>query len=423
MGTYFIGIDYGTVHTKVCVREDVAPFPSAVIVSPKSSGPERFLIPSMGPNWTDRDAPKILLCSKGDNDPRQDARAMNQAVDVLSRAIKSAVAQIDAQAPSRGHTFIVQVGFPSAEGIDTELAKHRYLLAVDQAIDERVKDARVRAEREPLDERAATLALLDKARYQFEDEPLLVIDAGGWTTHASFLRWVKDPPAFSIHGYETVLHGVQEVVRTIRYSLNCPEHDAERALDAVLHAVYMTTNTAEINLVEAQQKTSAVSAALARTRNITSKEAEQLMRFTLPDFHNYVEHARVDAVFLNAWAGGWTATPGTKHYERYRLVLLGGACRIGRAHGRKTIDPLAAKFKRLQELRRIPFTDIVYPELNRQFWAFEPQPDESAVPYLFVAGGYTWPLHDWPASIQRTVLEPLRPRERRPWEDPESEPG
>lgn len=421
MTTYFVGVDFGTIHTKACVRADPDVQTTPVVVNDGAVGAARYLWPSSGANWTDQVSPKVLLCGAHDIHPTRENQALQVAAQAVSHCVSRALDHIGG---SDGEV-IVQLGLPTQAGITDERAEMRYELIAEQAI-ALVGDRRLRRGTRLLDERLAALALLNRARFEFGNGALMVIDGGGWTTHASFLRWVQEPESrVSLHGSDTVMHGVQDVVRDIARSLRCDEADAERLLDGVAVAAYASCRDKEaLDLAASVQTLGDIGAMYARAAGVSTDDAERTVGFVLDELRGYVEHRRLQEVWDFAWRGGWEASPGSKHYSRYVLLLLGGASRIGRRPGIRLIDPIARRLNQFQQDRTIPFTGIVYPEMNRQFWTvFNPLPDAEAVPYLFVAGGYTLPLPDWPEQLQREAIALERPREKAHYEMPESEPG
>lgn len=231
----------------------------------------------------------------------------------------------------------------------------------------------------------------------------------------------------SIHGSETVMHGVQDVVRQIARSLRLADWEAERALHDTVVAAYRSLRDSigmDLRAAMVNDAMVEISSNCARAWNMDIKDATRRIKYVLDEFVSYVEHRRLEEVWETAWRGGWSASRGEKHYSRYRLFLLGGASRIGRTSGVGCNDPIARRLGELQRRRTVPFTNVVYPEINPEIWTlFSPQPEPEAVPYLFVAGGYTWPLSDWPEQIRREAIGMQALTERPHYDYPESEPG
>lgn len=402
MGSFFIGIDFGTVHTKVCVREDVADRPAAVCVNPHGTGTAAYLLRSAPAGWSDRLAPKVVLCGQTEIDCGLEHRAITAATRAVAIGVRAAIAQVERDQPGP-HSFILQLGLPTEHGVMVEGARYRYFLAADAALTE-VGDSRVKFCNELLDERLATLALLDKAKLQLGNEPVLVVDAGGWTTHVSLLRWVANPARVSIHGDSTATHGVQPVVRKIGEALRVDDDAAADVLDHVVGALYGNALHDEVTLANALQLAPGANAAYARLHGRSSTEADREFGAVIDALGAFVAHPRLHAAWHQAWAGGWEASPGGAHYRPYRLLLAGGAARIGRTVRTLKTGPLAAQLRRWQAETSIPFTGTVYPELDPRFWTFDPAPPPEVIPYLFAAGGYTHPWVDWPTQMKRTVL-------------------
>ena len=422
MATYFIGVDFGTIHTKACVRENSEEEAAPVIVNENASGAERYLWPSADAEWSE-DSPKVILCREHDIAPERENRALNAAAAAVTHCIRRALLQIfDSKCE-----IIVQLGLPTREGITDELAQMRYELILNYAFD-RINDSRLRQGKPLLDERLAALALLHRARFEFNNEPLMVIDGGGWTTHASLLRWVSWPEAgVSLHGSETVMHGVQDVVRQIARSLRLNERQGERVLHDVIAYAYRSCKEVEglnLQLASSAAQSAEIAASCRREWGLDDREAIRRVQHVLDELKSYVGHRRLKEAWETAWRGGWEASPGQRYYQRYRLFLLGGASRIGRTQASGPHDPIARRMQEFQKSRTVPFTEIVYPELNPQMWTvFKPRPEPEAIPYLFVAGGYTIPLPDWPEQIRREVIPHAKPPERPHYHNPESEPG
>lgn len=403
MGTFFIGVDFGTVHTKVCVREDVSDRPRAVVLNADAIGGNQFLFSSVPPEWRDPAPPKVILCGRDGLDSALEHRALVAAIRAVAHGVRAAIALVDRTEVGR-HEFILQLGLPTEDGVMVDAARHRYFLLAEAALRE-IGDKRARFSRQLLDERLATLALLDKAKLQLGTEPILVVDGGGWTTHVSFLRWVSNLAGVSIHGDSTAKHGIHGVVRRIATSIAVDEGDAARALHDVMQSVYANARHERVPLPVPQGDVPAVEAGYARLSGRTPAEAQRIVGESLRALGVFVGHHRLRDAWQAAWVGGWSASPGSRHYATYRLLLAGGAARIGRNATTRKDGPMATQLWQWQGNSGTPFTGTIYPELDRRFWSFDPVPPSEAVPYLFVAGGYTHPHIDWPRQLKRTVLQ------------------
>lgn len=406
MGTWFIGIDYGTVHTKVCVRGQEDVWPSPVEHDPDGEGIGRFLIPSARPGWAAKEPPKILLCGRDQLDPQNECAAMHEAVEAVALAVRAAIRHVVA-VDGPGCKFILQLGLPTEDGVMVDAARQRYLLVVEAALG-RIGDARVKPSATLLDERLASLALLDRAKMELSSEALLVIDGGGWTTHLSSLRWslATGEASVTIEGDHTATIGVHAVVRELAGRMRLRDGDAAAVMDGVMRAVYARARDGRIVLDDGAD----IVARYARAGNLDTELARTRVSAVTSALGRFTGAPGLKEGWSAVWKSTYSRARSSAHFKKYRLILAGGAARIGRDVSTMATDPLAQQLTAWQAATTIPFTDIIYPELDQRFWTFEPAPPEEVIPYLFVAGGYTIPYLDWPAALKRREVLKMEPR-------------
>jgi hypothetical protein len=453
MTTYFIGIDFGTAHTKACVRsaEELQPIP--VVVNPTATGVDRFLLPSAPPNWAFAHAPKVILASAAEEgNLDSENRAIEQGARVVAQAIKAAARQTDQLFPAdQAKEFMVSVGIPwdvrdvgdESASIHPEAAS-RYDLMLERALS-LVGDSRVKPtdDAEPENrfpnERLAPLVVLYQARARFTNEGILLVDSGGWTTHMTIVRWstVTGSDRYSQHGQSSTPHGMGEAVqslrKTIRDDLRLTISPVE-VIQTVMRILYRRAGGTQLDprtwpLADRDMKE--LAAALAQ--EIRRKEdCLDLAKETVDDLERYFCHHRIGRAHSAVWQKAWGLSPRSMWWRDYRLFLLGGASRMGRVRGERALDPLARVLSDIQQngetktnasLRdgRVAFSAVVYPETDPRFLdTFDVRSVErigprdgleEALPYLFVSAGYTWPRADWmPAIAVEGAADPTPPQ-------------
>lgn len=432
---YYIGVDFGTANTKVCVREDIAQLPSAVPVDLNANSTARYLLPSTDSSWTDRDPPKVILLQQRTTINR-DHEAMTKAIDVVTRAARSAVEFVRTQTGTSAHEFVLNLGYPSVFEADPGDVVDRYDLianAVADSLQESLRStgASVQLGTFKLDERSAALVHLSKSRYELRTEPMLLVDGGGYTLHMTVVRWRDERDGFgeigfSVHGAKTVLHGVNQVISSVLNALEAVRpgtspSDAAEVVEAVLKIAYSEAKfsqgiTPDVLSAATLRGEQFVGDVIRRASSsgiaCLQRGAPLLVESVLGKFASFVTDPLVAHAWEQVWKSAWLLSPRMMFWRRFPLLMMGGACRAGRSMESGHRDPLSTTLVELQKRRRVAdFTGVIYPELDERFW-LDPQPSpelKSSMPFLFVAAGYTHPEPDWPTWIKAEPVPPPPP--------------
>lgn len=224
MSVFIVGVDLGTANTKAAVREPGPHAPEPVVLDETATGRAKYLLLSQGNDWVGP-PPKVILLEDAKLPANREAGAIVEAIRVTSCALRAAVAHVER---TRGgdHEFILQMGYPAAHEVGYEVVRERYeLIATEScnAVQARTS-ARIRVGEFALDERTAALVHLDRMNFEFANEPIFIVDAGGYTTHMFIIRWRT---AFANYetgmlplGGQTVRHGVVRIVDTVQSLLH-----------------------------------------------------------------------------------------------------------------------------------------------------------------------------------------------------------
>lgn len=424
MSRYYIGVDFGTANTKVCVREEFAQIATAVAVHPTAQDAGRYLLQSAALSWTDRDPPKVILLSQKAAVDRDHA-AMNAAIDVVLRAARTAVEFVTESTGTNAHDFVLNLGYPSVFEADKGDVEDRYSLIATDVVTQLARELRlgatIRVGSDCMDERSAALVHLSKSRYELGTAPMFLVDGGGYTLHMTIVRWRAagdwgGEEGLSVHGASTRLHGTSRVVGGVLNAVDAVRpgatpSDAATVIESVLRLAYehaefsraVPGDTLSTKVLADQAFTGGV-IERARNSNVTSLRGrtELLVKTVLSEFDRFVSAPIIKDAWLEAWESGWKHSAERRFWATYPLMMMGGACRAGRQMNSRHRDPLSAAIRGFPPTSAPGFTSVLYPELDESFGlegARSPSL-QAAMPFLFVSAGYTHPKEDWPVGIR-----------------------
>jgi hypothetical protein len=271
---------------------------------------------------------------------------------------------------------------------------------------------------------------LANSRYELSSQPMFLVDGGGYTLHMTIVRWreahVGQPErGLSVHGGCTALHGMSHVVGSVLNALAAVRRaattaDAIEVVEDVMGHMYAELafgNAApgRVPMVPTLRHTEFAKAVVHRARGagtLVRQNPELLVESVLTEIATFVSHPLVKHAWRTAWGPAWKHSMSKRFWEKYPLVMTGGACRIGRTKANGGVDPLAHSLREMQAaVKTADFTDVVYPELDARFWLEERASEalQDAMPYLFVAAGYTYPGLDWPRYVKVETVPPQAP--------------
>lgn len=423
MGRYYIGVDLGTSNTKVCVREEFAQVATAVAVRDSPEDASGYLLQSAAPTWTDRDPPKVILLSQRAAVQRDHA-AMTAATDVVLRATQAAIEFVTGSTGTNAHDFVLNMGYPSVFEADKGDVEHRYSLIASDVVAQIARQleasATIRVGSYSMDERSAALVHLSKSRYELRTSPMFVVDGGGYTLHMTIVRWRAagdwgGEEGYSVHGASTRLHGTSRVVSSVLNAVESVRRgatpaDAATVIEATLRLAYEHaefSGAVPVSTLSARtfREDALVSGVISRARASSlvclHSGTDLLVNTVLSEFSQFVLAPLVKDAWLAAWKTGWSISPQRRFWETYPLMMMGGACRVGRKMSHRPKDPLSSAIRDFPPQTAPAFTEVLYPELDERFWldgARRPAL-QAAMPFLFVAAGYTHPIEDWPHGI------------------------
>lgn len=436
MSSYFIGVDFGTANTKVCVREDVAKMATPVEVSPTATDASRYLLRSYGDDWRDREPPKVVLLG-----PRVaaelDQRAQKVATSAIVAAARAAISQVERTTGTRAHAFTLNIGYPSTPDAEPGIVATRYKTILRAAVRSLAKEGgprgfQVEDGESSMNERVAALQHLSVSNFQLSNTPLFIVDAGGYTTHTTIARWRAAGPGFSqsglsVHGAATVIHGMSFVVDAVRRAMSAvvgvaKNTDAILVVDTVMRSVYDTVQYSRRAAHFSHPSTWRTPAFVADVKKRASAmtlpgsaaSRNYIVGSALAELERFFDNAMLGQAWQQSWTRAWQLSRFTRFWTTYPLLMTGGACRVGRHSTVASWDPLAVVLQEHQSKVRVTqYSHVVYPELDSRFWPVQQPPNalKAAMPYLFVACGYTHPLPDWPEDVAPAPVNPPPVRE------------
>ncbi len=432
MSTFIVGIDFGTAWTKAAVRELAGPSakPEPVVLNENATGAAKYLLSSQSRDWDSKDPPKVKLLEDSSLAMNVETAALQEAVQATVAALRAAVRHVET---TRGgsHDFLLQMGYPAAHDVPLEVVQARYELIAEEACRLVSTAHSVAHSKADLDERTAALVYLARANFELHSEPIFIFDGGGFTTHASIVRWRSTlagyEPGTLLLGAQTVKHGVIGIVSQISAMLDtissAPKTSsyAVSVMDEVMAGFLRAAEASPLTIDHPREEL--VPHVLAQTvwkrLQINDLDRPKCVRSVLAAFGEYSRSPLLEEAWEKAWNPSWEHDGrDAKYWNRYRLLMMGGACRIGRSSSSTGRDAIAARLERYQARGRQPtFTEVIYPEVDSRFWP-EPNPAQElrdAMPYLFVACGNSIPFTDWPETLTRS---PLSPPEKKEYEPP-----
>ena len=430
MGTFVVGVDFGTANTKAAVRDtgSAAAKPEPIVLVEAAQGAARYLLPSQSKEWDSKDPPKVKLLEDSSLAMSVENAAVHEAVAATVTALRASAQHIQ---KTRGgsNKFLLQMGYPAAHDVAIEDVRARYDLIADEACRVVSDKYDVQRSKSDIDERTAALAYLATANFELQNEPLFILDGGGFTTHTSIIRWRGRLAGYEegtlLLGAQTVKHGAVEIVSKVSAALGAirglPNTStyAVSIIDAVMAGFLRAADAGHRSIDEALETLSPEVSRQTAWRGLNVRQGDQLycVNAVLAAFGDYSRSPILWKAWSDAWGPAWEHDCRDNLWARYRLLMMGGACRIGRQSGTQVRDSIAARIDAYQTRTRLRFTDVIYPETDPRFWpeAKPTQDLKDAMPYLFVACGYSIPFLDWPVELQRS---PLPPEEKKEYEAP-----
>jgi hypothetical protein len=410
MSSFIVGIDFGTANTKATVREPGPFAPEPVVLNEQATGRAKYLLLSQGSDWVGP-PPKVTLLEDAKLPANREAGAIVEAIRVTTCALRAAVTHVQR---TRGgdHEFILQMGYPSAYEVGYEVVRERYELTATESC--RAVQGKggmvVRVGEFTLDERTAALVYLDTVNFEFENEPIFIVDAGGYTTHTSIIRWRSAFGGYDTGmlplGGQTVRHGVVRVVDTVQSLLHAivgnraTTGTAVRVIDAVMSGFLSSAQP----LVRGNNELirEAVQRTVWTNLGVRPEDRSDCCDAVLTAFDVFCADPVLRRAWKDTWGPAYVHDHGAQYWSTYRLLMMGGACRVGRYTGSATTDPIAQRLAAYQAATKVAsFSGVIYPEVDSRFWPNPDAPTElrEAIPYLFVACGYSIPHVDWPERL------------------------